>query len=48
MERADRLSERIDYLGDRLDKRIDRLTYWMAGLMVTNLATIVGLLLRQL
>ncbi|MYN27663.1 hypothetical protein [Duganella levis] len=52
----DRQDKRIDYLGNRIDHlesridylshRIDRLVYWMAGLMITNVVTVVGLLLR--
>lgn len=52
----DRQDKRIDYLGNRIDhlesridylsNRIDRLVYWMAGLMITNVVTVVGLLLR--
>jgi exonuclease VII large subunit len=40
--RFDQLSNRIDHLSNR----IDRLVFWMAGLMITNVVTVVGLLLR--
>lgn len=40
------LIDRQDRAVERLDKRIDRLVYWMAGLTITNLATMVGLILR--
>lgn len=41
------------YVIDRLDRhdhnttnRIDKLTYWIAGLALTNLATVVGMFIR--
>lgn len=40
------LIDRQDRAIERLDKRIDRLVYWVAGLTITNLATVVGLILR--
>jgi hypothetical protein len=40
------LIDRQDRAVERLDKRIDRLVYWMAGLTITNLLTMIGLILR--
>ncbi|SDG91081.1 MULTISPECIES: hypothetical protein [unclassified Duganella] len=40
------LIDRQDRAEERLDKRIDRLVYWMAGLTITNLLTMIGLILR--
>lgn len=52
-ERFERVTERqdrrIDHLEQRIDhlsNRIDRLVFWMAGLMITNVVTVVGLILR--
>lgn len=40
------LIDRQDRAIERLDRRIDRLVYWMAGLTIANLGTMVGLILR--
>lgn len=45
-ERQDRITDRLDKRIDHLGNRIDRLVFWVAGLTVANLATMVGLLLR--
>ncbi|MYM33050.1 hypothetical protein GTP38_01640 [Duganella sp. FT94W] len=48
-KRIDQVDNRIDQVNKRIDQvnnRIDRLVYWVAGLTITNLVTMVGLILR--